>query len=522
MKLFLPFLLFAFITGNIFAQERKVEDTNQKYLNWQNKDFATDKVLGTSVDKLYNTALKDIKPKKTVVVAVIDGGVDINHEDLAGQIWVNEDEIVGNNIDDDNNGYVDDIHGWNFIGNSSGKNITYENLEYTRIVKAGDETNKDYAAAKSKYDAKLAEMTEEKKNVDGFEKVYLEAKSIIYKKTGIEVHNLQDLSKVDSYDNNVLNAKQFLKEKYSLGFTEEDLAYIQERNAEYLDFLLNLEYNPREVIGDNPLDLKDRAYGNNDVKGPRADHGTSVAGVIAGLRNNGLGINGIATDVKIMVIRSTPKGDERDKDVALAIIYAVDNGADIINMSFGKEFSPNKEFVDNAVKYAEDHNVLIVHSAGNYGLNLDLNESFPSDRYIDRTEAKNWISVGASDMLPDMNLAGIFSNYGVKHVDIFAPGVNVTSLDTCNTYDTGSGTSIASPVVTGIAALILSYYPDLKPEELIQIIMESANKANLPKKVLVPCLSSPKRKKVKFSELSKSGGIINAYDAFMLVQERYK
>ena len=285
-------------------------------------------------------------------------------------------------------------------------------------------------------------------------------------------------------------------------------------NAIYLNYYLNKDFNARTVVGDDPSTMDNKYYGNNDVKGPRSDHGTSVAGVIAAQRNNEIGINGIASNVKIMTLRSTPDGDERDKDVALAIIYAVDNGADIINMSFSKDLSPQKEFVDSAVRYAEKHGVLLVHGAGNKGLDLDLNESFPSDIYLDRTEPTNWLNVGATHIYLDKELCGVFSNYGMKHVDIFAPGVDVVSLDSSNTYIETSGTSIAAPILTGIAALILSYYPDLEPADLITILMESSHKVTKPKKVLIPNLSEPKRKKVKFSTLSKSGGIVNAYNAF--------
>jgi subtilisin family serine protease len=522
MKKIIAFIILCTVSLLVLSQEKDVKSFDAKYLNWQNKDFSADKVMGSSVNKVYDIVLKNLKPKKTVVVAVIDSGVDIYHEDLVGRIWNNEDEVADNGIDDDKNGYIDDIHGWNFVGNSSGENVTYENYEYARIVKMGNTNSPEYARAKDMYDKELAERKSEKKNLDNFEKSYKEAKSIIYKKTGVDVKCLLDIEKVNSTDNSVLNAKAFLKEKYMLGFTEEDLEFLKNRNYEYLNYYLNLEHNPREIVGDNPNDFNDRNYGNNDVVGPRADHGTSVAAMIAAVRGNGIGIDGIATDVRIMVLRTTPNGDERDKDVALAIIYAVDNGADIINMSFGKDFSPNKEFVDFAIKYAEEKNVLVIHSAGNSGKNVDTNENFPSDRYIDKTEAKNMMNVGASSMDPDQNLAAVFSNYGVKHVDIFAPGFYLVSADTSSTYELTSGTSIAGPVVTGVAALLLSYYPDLSPEELIAILMESAFKPEKPKKVLVPCLDCEKRKKVKFVDLSKSGGIVNAYSAFMLAAEKSK
>ncbi|PLX05765.1 MAG: peptidase S8 [Marinilabiliales bacterium] len=459
-----------------------------------------------------------MKPKRTVIVAVIDSGIDIMHEDLEGQIWTNDDEIPDNNIDDDDNGYTDDVHGWNFIGNANGENVNYENYEYTRIVKKSEES--DYLSkAKEQYNKELKYREDNIKGFKNFEKSYYSAKELILKETGVEVNSLEDLKKVDSKNENVLNAKNFLLEKYSLGFTEEALEEVLEMNQEYLDYYLNLDFNPREIVGDDPNDFDDRNYGNNDVIGPSYDHGTSTAGVIAAVRGNGIGIDGIATDVEIMTLRVVPDGDERDKDIAIAIIYAVDNGANIINMSFGKQYSPNKEFVDFAVKYAQDHNVLLVHSAGNYGVDLDLYPSYPSDRLNDNTELKNWISVGASSIEIDKYFVGIFSNYGKEYVDIYSPGVDVISLYGDSRYRGSSGTSIAGPIVSGIAALIWSYYPDLTASEMVTILKESSYKPKKNLKVLKPDLENEKRKKVKFSELSESGGIVNAYEAFKLAGE---
>jgi len=508
-------LLISYIS--ITAQEESVDNYNPKYLNWQNKDLSINDVMGTSVNKLYEH-IKDMKPKRTVIVAVIDSGIDIMHEDLEGQIWTNDDEIPDNNIDDDDNGYTDDVHGWNFIGNANGENVNYENYEYTRIVKKSEES--DYLSkAKEQYNKELKYREDNIKGFKNFEKSYYSAKEFILKETGVEVNSLEDLKKVDSKNENVLNAKNFLLEKYSLGFTEEALEEVLEMNQEYLDYYLNLDFNPREIVGDDPNDFDDRNYGNNDVIGTSYDHGTSTAGVIAAVRGNGIGIDGIATDVEIMTLRVVPDGDERDKDIAIAIIYAVDNGANIINMSFGKQYSPNKEFVDFAVKYAQDHNVLLVHSAGNYGVDLDLYPSYPSDRLNDNTELKNWISVGASSIEIDKYFVGIFSNYGKEYVDIYSPGVDVISLYGDSRYRASSGTSIAGPIVSGIAALIWSYYPDLTASEMVTILKESSYKPKKNLKVLKPDLENEKRKKVKFSELSESGGIVNAYEAFKLAGE---
>jgi subtilisin family serine protease len=287
---------------------------------------------------------------------------------------------------------------------------------------------------------------------------------------------------------------------------------------ESLEKYLNVDFNPRALVGDNPADITDTNYGNPDVKGPRSNHGTSVAGVIAAGRGNGLGVDGIATDVRIMCLRSTPNGDERDKDVALAIRYAVENGADVVNMSFGKAYSPEKKFIDDAVRLAEQRNVLLVHGSGNESQDIDAAESYPSDRYLDQTEATNWINVGASGLTSDETLASFFSNYGQRHVDIFAPGENIISTDSSSTYSMNDGTSLSAPVVAGVAALLLSYHPELKPQDVIRILEESSIKMDK-LKVLQPGRGKEERKRVKFNTLSKSGGIVNAYEAMKLADK---
>lgn len=506
------FLLFLVLSEyQLYSQVKSVSELEAQYLNWYNRDHEIDKIGGISVDKAYQNLLLDKKTKKTVIVAVIDSGVDIFHEDLAGRIWINEDEIPNNNIDDDRNGYIDDIHGWNFIGNSAGENVVYENLEYTRLVKENNSTW--HAKAKALYDAELAKRQKEREK---FEAALTQAKLVVKENTGVEVKSLKDVSDLKSSDQQTMQAIGFLKDRYGRGFTDQILVNLKAENNNYLEKFLNFSFNPREIVGDNPYDLADTSYGNSDVKGSRSNHGTSVAGVIAAIRGNSIGIDGIATDVRIMVLRSTPRGDERDKDVALAIKYAVENGADIINMSFGKQLSPQKNFVDQMVRLAEEKNVLIVHGSGNSGLDIDVTESFPSDRYLDGSEATNWLNVGASGLELNENLAAIFSNYGKKHVDIFAPGVDIISTDSTNTYSMNSGTSLAAPIVSGIAALILSYYPDLKPQDIISILMESSVKINL--KVLTPFLGGD-RKKIKFNELSKSGGIANAFNALLAAEK---
>lgn len=512
------------ITLSLFAQsqEDSIKAFNPVYLNWYNLDLFDDKVLGASVNKAYQELLANKKVKKTIIVAVIDGGVDIYNMDLQGKIWINEREIPNNKIDDDDNGYVDDINGWNFIGNSKGENIDYETFEYTRIYElSGNDEN--FQKAKQLYEAELAKRMKERNELKKIEEKYNIAKLTIKVQTGIEINQYSDLKKVAFQTSNnyeVSDAYNFLIQMYKKGFSDKSLLAQKTRNYEFLEKYLNVDFNPRAIIGDNPNEINSYIYGNFDVKGPKANHGTSVAGVIAGIRGNSVGVDGIATNVKIMVLRTTPSGDERDKDVALAIKYAVENGADIINMSFGKQLSPQKHFVDDAIKLAERKNVLIIHACGNNGLNIDTNETFPSDYYLDKSEATNFLNVASSGIKKGKEIASKFSNYGQNHVDVFAPGENIISLDTSNTFSIHSGTSLSAPVVTGIAALILSYYPQLTPQELINILMESSLKFNK-QRVLIPDLINKKRGKVKFSTLSKSGGIVNAYKAIQIA-ETYK
>ncbi|TLX74401.1 peptidase S8 [Labilibacter sediminis] len=520
MRKFLVFIGILCLSQIVYSQGKTIDELNPEFLDWFNKDFDDDKIMGSSVDKTYELLLKDKKVKQTVIVAVIDGGVDVYHEDLKGKIWINADEIPDNGIDDDNNGYVDDIHGWGFLGNADGENISYENMEVTRILKLDDESHELYEAAKEIYEKEMSQVEASIKGIKKFEESFVNAKKLIKAETGVEVNSYEEIKKAKPISKAGKSAKKWLFKRYKYGFTEDRLEKAKKRNEDQIERYLNKEFNPRELVGDDPSDINCIGYGNNDVVGPDASHGTFVAGVIAANRDNGIGINGVATHVKIMALRTVPDGDERDKDIALSIRYAVDNGAHIINMSFGKPLSPYKQFVDDAVKYAEEKGVLLVHSAGNAGKNNNDSEVYPNCNYISGGQASNWITIGASSKTRDKEVAGIFSNYGDASVDFFAPGVDMISLEPESTYSMGSGTSFSSPVVSGVAALILSYYPEFKAKELIEVLNQSTYKVDKPKKVYQPGFKSRKREKVSFSTLSKNGGVVNAYDAFLYLNDK--
>jgi subtilisin family serine protease len=523
--------LYLFLMGAVAltAQDKAPE-------NWFNLD-PSEGVPGVSTEKAYQELLKGKKGQE-VVVAVIDSGVDYEHEDLDDVMWVNVDEIPGNGKDDDNNGYVDDIHGWNFLGNKSGENIEHDNLEVTRLYKKYGEMfeGKDPEDLSKKEKALFAKYEEYKKVVEDKQKnleenagtyaAIAEALDKLEKEVGKENISAEDLDGLDTSDPMVGYAVQIVKSLMAQGQTFEEIKKDLNGYAEYLqgqyEYHYNPDFNPRPLINDNYEDPYDRDYGNGDVRGPDALHGTHVAGIIAAERDNDLGMKGVANNVKIMSIRTVPDGDERDKDVAAAIVYAVDNGASVINMSFGKGASPRKDVVDEAVRYALKNDVLLVHAAGNDGKEVTNLNNFPTDRFEKRgflnlfgsKYADNWIEVGALNWKTGETLAAPFSNYSPEYVDLFAPGMAIYSTTPDNGYEDLQGTSMAAPVVAGVAAMLRSYYPDLTAEQVKSILMQSAVKDRT--KVKKP---GSKEDMVSFSTLSVTGGIVNAYEAVKLAEQ---
>lgn len=503
---------------------------------WHLKDKATSGYYGISLDKAYE--LVKGKKSKTVVVAVIDSGIDTTHEDLKPVLWTNPKEIAGNGIDDDGNGYVDDIHGWNFLGGRDGRNVKEDSYEAARVYHKYKSkfANVTDTAALSAEDKELyrtwlkagkdiAPNPENALNLMLIKNAYksaMSADSVLQKKMSKEEYTGNDVETFAAADEEAKTAKKKMLVLYNglsidlersnkeiLGEIGEYLSG-EERKSEAADKAPR-DYRG-EIVKDNYEDINDRFYGNNDIMASTPLHGTHVAGIIGAARNNGKGMDGVADNVKIMMIRAVPDGDEHDKDIALAIRYAADNGAKIINMSFGKGFSPEKAWVDDAVKYAESKGVLLVHAAGNSAANVDTTDNFPNPVFkADASRATNWITVGASG---DPKLGGIvasFSNYGKKEVDVFAPGVQIYStVPGGNTYGNLQGTSMASPVVAGLAAFVLSYYPELTPQQLKQVIEKSAGKPDV-------SVKNPETgETAQLSDLSVTGGVVNAYEAIKL------
>jgi cell wall-associated protease len=526
--------------GNIDETPLKITElTDVQLKGWGGADLVEDTIPGMSVNKAYTEIIKKNRGKQ-VIVAVIDSGVDIEHEDLDGVIWTNKDEIPNNNKDDDNNGYVDDIHGWNFLGDA-----VEENMEYVRILKklkpkyenipasAVKSENREefelYQRAKAEYDKEYNEALGMKNQYEGIVQQLKMANSAVSKKIGKEDYSLQELQNMNADTEELKQYKAFLIQVMSSmdGGIPTAITQLQEAIdyfAGRLDTHFNLDLNGRAIVGDNPDDLSDRNYGNNDVTGPTSDkedikHGTHVAGIIAAERDNNRGINGVANNVLIMALRAVPDGDEYDKDIALAIRYAVDNGASIINTSFGKSFSTHPEWVREAIQYADQNDVLIVNAAGNDGLNLDEHVVYPNDQDLNDPKeiADNFLTVGALNYKYGSGLVAGFSNYGKTNVDVFAPGTKIWSTTPNNEYEYLQGTSMAAPAVAGLAAVIRSYYPKLTDDQVKKVIMDSGLTSSA-----TVVLGGDPSKTNKFRELSTSGKMANLYNALILADKMSK
>ncbi|MFV0531092.1 MAG: S8 family serine peptidase [Flavobacteriales bacterium] len=562
-KVIIPLFLTGFLVG-VTAQEQLDYETAPK--NWfhQSIDNGT---YGVNTEKAYQFLKKTGRTPQTVIVGILDSGVDAEHEDLKDVMWVNRNEIAGNGVDDDKNGHVDDIHGWNFLGNADGTNVNGDNLEITRL----------YAQYRSKFEnLKERKINRNIKKYPEEYDIYLEGKELIEKNSS---ENNSKLLKIKEQQEQLVVYKSQFAEAFknvkgivkNENVTSDDLKSFLDKNKtgdqrtyaalgilydatekapnktinlneietgfndlldqdidnikdyiNYLESKTKYHYNPdlntRKIVGDNYNNKKESNYGNNDVKGPDALHGTHVAGLVAAVRHNGIGMDGVADHVQIMSVRVVPDGDERDKDIANGIIYAVDNGAKILNMSFGKKYSPDKSVVDDAVRYAEKKGALLMHAAGNDGEDLNVELHYPINVTKNDTIATNWITVGANTTHKD-RLAASFSNYGSKTVDLFSPGTEIYSTTPNNQYKVLQGTSMATPIASGVAALIWSYYPELTAHELRNILLKSVN---IYKGIVPTPTEKDKKSNQSFANLSTTGGVIDAYNAAKLADEYVK
>lgn len=518
----------AFYAGfaNVAAQTVAPEQDND-LKTWYHKDFATTKVYGVNTANAYKfLESKGLKPKP-VIVGVLDSGVEVDHPGLMKNMWKNPNEIPNNGKDDDGNGYVDDIYGWNFLGGKNG-DIDVDNMEVTRVVKKFQPVFEGQDSAKNKEN--------QAKYPDDFA-MYMKSKEIFTKKSQEAKQNLQMYTMIDGVipdmvrllgnktltKENLATIKpstqqeamalqvlaQVASDPQATGKSADEVGkYMKDQMKEAIDYFkpqaekgYNLDFDPRkEIVGDNYDDYSEKSYGNNHYEGPNAKHGTHVAGIIAGLANGKEPQYGVASRVaKIMTVRAVPDGDERDKDVANAIRYAVDNGAKVLNMSFGKPVSPGKNVVWDAFKYAESKGVLLVKAAGNENEDIAEHQYFPTNfksQTDDKPFINNMIVVGANTNDAD-KLKASFSNYDAKMVDVFAPGDQIYSTVPDGKYEYLQGTSMASPVVAGAAAVLLAYMPNLTPAQVIESLVNTANKSTAN----------------GFDTLSRSNGVIDTAKA---------
>lgn len=520
------------LTFSAHAQESILTQTQAA---WYNDSLEDNGIYGVNTEKAWQFLKEQNRKPTELIVGVLDGGVQADHIDLAANMWVNQKEKAGNGKDDDKNGYVDDIHGWNFQGGKDGKNVDGDTLEKVRYYKStllpmfegtdkskNDENKSKFPTEFAKYQEIKSEIASKIGEANASVGQYKQMKAMLdqsfptlIEEYGSEPITEENLGKYNPSEEAMggMAMFAFIPKEYWEGKTMqevyESLSDEFQGGIDYFDsqvkYHYNLEYDPRSIVGDDYSNVKEKEYGNADVEGPDAGHGTHVAGVIAAVRGNNLGIDGIAGNhIKIMGVRAVPNGDERDKDVANAIRYAVDNGAKIINMSFGKDTSPDRETVWDALKYADKKGVLMVKAAGNDDVNIDTDVHYPTN-FDDKGNkvAQAIITVGASTPEQD-NLKASFSNYGKKSVDVFAPGTAILSTVPHDKFKEEQGTSMASPITAGVAALVWSHYPKLSAVEVKEIIMNSVNKNE------------------QLSDISVTGGVVDAYKAVQLAEKMYK
>lgn len=516
--------------------KRQNELTDQELKTWQYKDIVQDTVPGISLDRAYTELLKHQKAKDNVIVAIIDTGLDIEHEAIKNHIWTNDDAPPGNGIDDDGNGYIDDIHGWNFIGNASGENLLYANLEITRIIRKykaqfKDKTEEEIASGEleeyqkykrllEEYNKELEKIKNDQNRADYMIEWLERSQKFVSEKLGKTSYTLEEVEQIVARDSIEERDIAFIKNLIARNLKPKSYYNYRESQNNRFNYNINLNYNDREIVGDDPYDITDVNYGNNDIFGfpEKETHSTRVSGIITSYHSPDKKISGFSNYIKIMPLRVSPeRGETYDKDVALAIRYAVDNGAKVINMSFSKEHFTHKEWVLEAIRYAQKQDVLIVNSSGNDNLDIDSKEVYLDDTEINATNENvgNFIKVGASTHTLDKNLVAPYSNYGTLKVDLFAPGHDVYTIRPNSENRPDRGTSLSSAMVSGIAALIRVYYPELSAAQVKDVILQSGTSYDI--MVNVPGTNGKEQK--PFSEFSKSGKIANAYNALLMAAQ---
>jgi len=535
---------FIFFIGSIlvYGQSTTIERFKIDTSNWWKIDYGQDSLASISWNKGLKYAYKTNNyPKKQIKVAILDTDFDLNHNMLLDLIAINKDEISRNNKDDNQNGFVDDYAGWNFLGiKNKDSALAHVLMEETRILRKFDslsyqtlkKRNKipfKYIEVKSSFDSIVKSLQRDINPYINIEENYTYVMDTLRKLIPDKI-SLSSLTDYKTQNDTIMGYVNFAKYYYENDFPyDEFIDYLKLKKLS-LDICMNLSYDNRMLLQDKPNNLRDKNYGN-PIFGKNIQllsHGTTVSGVIAHAlldSSNTKNKNTIPNyPIKILPITFTGIGDFTDKDFYLGFKYAISNGANIINISQGKTFSMTPKILFKALKLAKRRNVLVVMSAGNQAMSLDENWRFPQS--ISKLYEKNFsnvLIVGASSKKLNKNLLDEDSNYGLKSIDIFAPGEDIPTTLPNNEFTTKSGTSFAAPIVTNVAALLWSHYPKLKASEIKKIIMQSG--AEYDGLVNVPCdleknqFCKNNPQKQKFNLLSRSGKIINALNALKLAEK---
>ncbi|WP_437369919.1 S8 family serine peptidase [Maribacter litoralis] len=496
--------------------------------NWLIKDIQKDTIPGISLSKAAEELLID-KNGTDVIVAIIDMPIKIDHKALKNNIWKNTNEIAGNHIDDDQNGYIDDIHGWNFIGNSKNENIIFMHYEFTRFLiaeKMGLPLRPKLASqlprAQKVYNERMEYAEENLLRVKKMDSFYYSTKNTLSSLFPDRIINDDKLDSLSLSNPELQEAIELHRMYQDENIDDSYVNNMMLKAEKRIDIQLNLDYDDRAIIGDDVNNLNNRDYGNNNVSHNTEilTHGTKMAGVIVSSFGEE-SLQDIMKHIKIMPLPISGLGGENDKDMALAIRYAADNGANIINISSGKYFSLHEDWVHDAIKYAESKDVLIVVSSGNVGIDLDAEPKYryPNDNSpTGHTEiSNNFMRIGTSNYTLDSTFVHPATNYGKTEVDIFAPGEEIYTATSIKNedYAYGSGTSEAAAVVSKSAAIIKCYYPKLKAHQIKDILLKTGVQYNIEVSMKD---SSDNNIKIPFNELSKTGSVVNVYNALILAE----
>ena len=536
------------------VKQNEQGEKKQADLDWYNCSFDKDGVYGAEVNKAYDF-LKGKKIKKRPVVALIGAGMDIEHEDLKQAIWVNSKEKADGK-DNDKNGLVDDINGWNFLGGKDGQVMEATMREGDREFLRLKDKYADYIFDGKNYnkviDGKLTKVADPE-NIDeynyffkkvlpespvagsycGWQLTYvLKAYADKFDQMMKERFPGKELTEAEfgiCYDpkapRDSLSEVAFMMCAMGFGVYKTDKwetvyagirsgGQIEQAKAEYERKVGQFGSDGRkDIIGDNYLDINDNKYGNKVLLTADATIGTMEAGIIVAKRENGLGSNGIMDQAEIMTLRVAANGEPYLKDIALAIRYAVDHQADIIMLPVQNTLYPEdqKKWISEALEYAESKGVFCVTPAWEGAQDLAVETYYPNRWMTGKKELTNLMVVCSSDKNgnPSMN-----SNYGAKEVDLYAPGMEIYSTYTGDTYQSGTGLGLAAATTVGVAALIKAYYPHLTGTQIRNILLEtvtSRKDAEVEKGIVVD--GKPTQDLFLFGDLCLSGGIINAYQA---------